>query len=162
MKPSAIHPVVSINSIYWYFTADHISDCKQRIIEIITYYYDVSHTCHLWQIFDFKNQFISTLILIRDLSVYVTPSSPCNWWAKLLQSFPHMTHKFSSLCKDYRKFIKLLSQYWAGNTIQISQTLCSIVVLKREVYLIYLMNVCLEIIERFGKFIFGWLGVLSL
>jgi hypothetical protein len=79
MKPSAIHPVVSINSIYGYFTADHISDCKQRIIEIITYYYDVSHTCHLSQIFDFKNQFISTLILIRDLSVYVAPSSSCNW-----------------------------------------------------------------------------------
>ena len=44
MKPSAIHPVVSINSIYRYFTADHISDCNERIIEIITYYYDVSHT----------------------------------------------------------------------------------------------------------------------
>jgi hypothetical protein len=47
MKPSAIHPVISINSIYRYFTADHISYCKQRIIEIITHYYDVSHTCHL-------------------------------------------------------------------------------------------------------------------
>ena len=62
MKPSAIHPVISINSIFGYFTAEHISDCKQRIIEIITQYYDVSHTCHLscfdkqkMQVFDLRS-----------------------------------------------------------------------------------------------------------
>jgi len=62
MKPSAIHPVISTNSILGYFTAEHISDCKQRIIEIITQYYDVLHTCHLscfdkqkMQVFDLRS-----------------------------------------------------------------------------------------------------------
>ena len=88
MKPSAIHPVVSINSIYGYFTADHISDCKQRIIEIITYYYVVSDTCHLLQIFDSR---ISTLLHRRHVTGEPKPFS----------RIPHKTHQFSSLCKKF-------------------------------------------------------------
>lgn len=50
MKPSAIEPVISINSMYWYFTVDCIADCKQRSIEIIIDYVDFDYALNrLWK-----------------------------------------------------------------------------------------------------------------